>query len=270
VDQLCAIGLSAAAGLGYIFNSEHEASARRQIVANNRVHMPPFHDAQKHFFPGDTGITICSYPHGKLAHGMHYDTIVSTGFTYPVVAGLILDRNLEDAEAVAKDIRARHDGRNRSPWNEPECGLLYSRSMAGWNLLDQAVGLKYNAVSAAFGFDPRYEPESFRCFFVAEGGWGEYAQSGPTGLPKGALTMKSLHGKIAVRSLEVVSSATAVAASLDGKSVEAKLAAAGIIEFSDLVVIAEGCVLEFTLSSPVDSTWNIVDSVDLRGANSLA
>lgn len=170
--------------------------------------MPPFHDLQKHFFPGDTGITVCTYPNGKLGNGMQYDTLVSIGFTYPVVAGLILDRNLDDAEAVAKDIRGRHDGRNRSPWNEPECGNLYSRAMAAWNLFDQAVGVKYDSTSAAFSFDPRYSPESFQCFFIAETGWGEFKQSGPAGLPSGSLSMKVLHGNVNVRTLIVASSAT--------------------------------------------------------------
>jgi hypothetical protein len=53
-------------------------------------------------------------------------------------------------------IRARHDGRNRCPWNEPECGLLYSRAMAGWNLFDQSCGFLYDATKKVgfrfFGF----------------------------------------------------------------------------------------------------------------------
>ena len=37
IDQVCAIGLSTATGLGYIFQPEHEQSCRRQIAANNLV-----------------------------------------------------------------------------------------------------------------------------------------------------------------------------------------------------------------------------------------
>ena len=72
---------------------------------------------------------------------MMYDTLVSTGFTSPVIAGLLLDRNLEDAERLNGSIRQRHDGRHRSPWNEPECNLLYSRAMAHWKHL---VSVTYN------------------------------------------------------------------------------------------------------------------------------
>lgn len=54
-----------------------------------------------------------TYPNGKLGEGMkyiyslkykmkfdyylRYDTLVSTGFTYPGIAGMIYDRNLEQA-----------------------------------------------------------------------------------------------------------------------------------------------------------------------------
>ena len=62
---------------------------------------------------------------------------MSTGFVSPVIAGLVLDGNIKDASFVANNIRVRQDGRNRSPWNEPECNMLYSRAMAHWNIFDQ-------------------------------------------------------------------------------------------------------------------------------------
>ena len=96
---------------------------------------------QKHLFPGDTAITVCSYPNGKLGAGMRYDTLVSTGFTSPNISGMLLDRNTEDALTIAGWIRTRQDGRNRSPWNEPECNVLYSRAMAHWNIFDQSAGM---------------------------------------------------------------------------------------------------------------------------------
>ena len=93
VDQLCAAGLSAACGLGYCFDAAHEASARKAVAAHNVVSKPPWADLQKHLFDGDSGVTVCVYPHGKLGSGMQYDTLVSSGFTSPVIAGL-LDRHV--------------------------------------------------------------------------------------------------------------------------------------------------------------------------------
>ena len=77
VDQLCAIGLSSACGLGHIFDPKHEAAAREAIRTHNIVTQKtgaPFVDMQKHFFPGDQGVTVCTYPHGKLGKGMQYET----------------------------------------------------------------------------------------------------------------------------------------------------------------------------------------------------
>jgi hypothetical protein len=110
---------------------------------------------------------------------------------------LLLDRNTQSAEFVVQQIRQRQDGRNRSPWNEPECGLLYSRAMGGWNLLDQAAGAKYDSTSASLAFDPRYNQTAFKCFVVVEGGWGQFTQSGPASdLPSGVLTLKCQFGSM--------------------------------------------------------------------------
>ena len=32
---------------------------------------------QHHFFPGDTGVTVCQYPNGKLANGMQYQVSIA-------------------------------------------------------------------------------------------------------------------------------------------------------------------------------------------------
>ena len=68
VDQLCAVGLSAACGFGHVFRPDHEARARDAIRRHNKVTQPhgAAKDFQKHLFPGDSGITVCTYPHGKL------------------------------------------------------------------------------------------------------------------------------------------------------------------------------------------------------------
>ena len=137
---------------------------------------------------------------------MKYDTLVSSGFTSPVIAGLLLDRDVQGALEVAGDVRARHDGRHRSPWNEPECGLLYSRAMAHWNIYDQACGHTYDSVTGALAFEPRTivtagGTSHFKCFYTVHGGWGEFSQTGPAGLPSGDLTLSVLWGRVQLRSL---------------------------------------------------------------------
>ena len=101
VDQLCFIGLSSACGFGHIFNPAHEATAREAIRKYNTVTQTSskgYVDMQKHFFPGDTGITVCEYPHGKLANGMQYTNLVSSGFS---VLGVFVNAAVCDDDAAS-------------------------------------------------------------------------------------------------------------------------------------------------------------------------
>ena len=164
IDQLCAIGLSTACGFGAIFDPTHEAQARQSILRNNKITESSsatrigsslhHHYHTDHFYPGDSGIRVCTYPNGRLGKGMPYQNLVSSGFEYPLAAGMILDDNIEDAITVCKMIRNRQSGIHRSPYNEPECGLNYARSMAGWNLFDQACGFTYDSTKSSIGFNP--------------------------------------------------------------------------------------------------------------------
>jgi len=262
VDQLCAAGLSCATGLGYVFNPAHEASARASIVKYNIVTNPPWKDMQKHLFPGDQGITVCTYPNGKLGVGMRYDNLVSTGFTSPVVAGLVLDRNMKDALTVASLIRKKQDGRNRSPWNEPECNVLYSRTMAHWNMFDQACGFRYDSTvsGGTIAYDPRLPAGStnanFNCFTIVQDGWGEYAQTGPTGLATGTLTLKCMRGSMYIGAFGVPSTATAAKATLGSQTVATTLAKDAetkltFVKFATPVVIEAGTSLVITLSGSI-------------------
>jgi len=247
IDQLCAIGLSTACGLGCNFDPAHEAQARKCILEYNKVIAPPFKDMQGHFYPGDQGIRACTYPNGKLGKGMQYDSIVSIGFTYPVVAGMLFDRNVDDATTIAGYIRARHDGRNRSPWDEPECGLLYSRAMAGWNLFDQCAGFAYDSTTGHLGYDPRTNATDFKCLCIVQDGWGTFSQAGAAGLPSGTVTLEAICGSMSVTTLGVVSNAKSATADIDGHAITVSIAA-GVITFSPKLSLKEGSTVTVKLA----------------------
>lgn len=251
IDHLCAAGLSFACGLGYMFHQAHEAQARKSITKNNVVHCPPFHDCQAHFFPGDSGHQTCSYPNGKLGDGMRYDTLVSIGWTYPVIAGLLHDRNLEDAAYMNDMQRQRQDGRNRSPWNEPECNTLYSRMLSGWGVYDQACGLQYDSTRGFLAFDPRFNIEEFACFFAADGGWGKYTQLAGSSLSSGTVTITALYGSFSLKQLGIFSFTKPddCFADLDGTAVGATLAkdVGTVICFASDVAMSKGTVLTVKL-----------------------
>lgn len=86
---------------------------------------------------GEPGTVICSYPDGnRPAVPFPYYGECMTGFEYQL-AVLLLDVGLKrEAVNVASAVRIRHNGQNRNPFNEQECGSFYARSMAAWALLD--------------------------------------------------------------------------------------------------------------------------------------
>lgn len=184
---------------------------------------------------------------------MTYDTLVSIGWTYPVIAGLLHDRNIAAATSMNDMLRQRQDGRNRSPWNEPECNTHYSRMLSGWGLYDQACGHQYDSTQGLVAFDPRFSMEDFSCFFTAEGGWGKYTQQGPTGLSSGTVTLTALHGSFSVKQLGVFSftKPDACTADVDGKDVPAtltKLADLGAaVIFDSSVSLVKGSMLTVKL-----------------------
>jgi non-lysosomal glucosylceramidase len=250
IDQLSAVGLSLACGFGAIFNPAHEAVARQAILRNNVVVKPPFEDQQHHFYYGDAGIRVCTYPHGKLGRGMPYTQLVSAGFTYPVVAGMIYDGNWMDARRICQMIRARQSGIHRSPWNEPECGLFYARSMAAWNLFDQACGFFYDSTKGAIGFAPKINATAFSCFCVFHQGFGQFEQRGDDNLAEGTAKICVLYGSLnGLRIIHLQSTAHVVIATLDGTAIDASIEIGGIIKLA-MVSIPAGSTLEIRLSSP--------------------
>ena len=93
------------------------------------------------------------------------------------------------------DIRQRHDGSRRSPWNEVECGDHYVRPLASWVLLEAATGYRYDATRESLAFAPRLSPDNFCSFFITGSGWGVFSQSGNCarlGLDFGSLNLKEL------------------------------------------------------------------------------
>jgi uncharacterized protein (DUF608 family) len=88
------------------------------------------------FCAGDeSGLLMGSWPRGRLKTPFPYFGEVMTGFEYVAAAEMIFQGMDAAGVKVVKAIRDRHDGLKRNPFNEPECGHNYARSMASWNCL---------------------------------------------------------------------------------------------------------------------------------------
>ena len=55
-----------------------------------------------------------------------------TGFEYTAAIGMLHEGQIDDGLDCIRNIRARYDGRKRSPFDEAECGHHYARAMIAW------------------------------------------------------------------------------------------------------------------------------------------
>ena len=83
----------------------------------------------------ESGLLMAGWPKGRLKVPFPYFSEVMTGFEYVAAAEMIFQGMDTEALQVVRAVRDRHDGLKRNPFNEPECGHNYARSMASWNCL---------------------------------------------------------------------------------------------------------------------------------------
>lgn len=176
-DQLLGQFLAHASGLGHILPPERVRSALTAIVRHNhRDHMRDVTTVQRVYALNDEpGLVLCSWPDGgrpKFPFG--YSDEVWTGVEYQVAASLVYE-GLEDlAVSLVENVRARHDGRTRSPWSESEAGHHYSRSLASWALLPAYTGFTADLPHRRVTFAPR--ADEYTSFWSHGAGWGTYEQ----------------------------------------------------------------------------------------------
>ncbi len=137
IDQLTGQYKANRAGLGDLLKRENILQTLRSLYRYNFLpHMHAHYNNMRVYAAGDeAGVVIGSYPHGERPElPPVYWAECWTGLEY-MFARLLMDYGLhEEALQVVQAVRARHDGAKRNPFNEPECGSYYVRSMAAWSL----------------------------------------------------------------------------------------------------------------------------------------
>ncbi|MEA3337888.1 MAG: GH116 family glycosyl-hydrolase [Chloroflexota bacterium] len=198
IDQLLGQWWAHVLDLGYLLPEKHVKTAVLNIFNFNRRQGFKKADQKPRIYMDerDKGLYICTWPHGgKPEIPTQYSDEVWSGLEYPLACLLLYEGFIEPALTMLADIRQRHDGSRRSPWNEVECGDHYVRPMASWVLLEAATGYRYDATRGSLAFAPRLGPDSLRSFFVTGSGWGVFSQSGDCarlGLDHGSLRLKEL------------------------------------------------------------------------------
>lgn len=183
-DQLLGQWWAHQLGLGYIFPKDMVVTSLQSIFKYNWKSDLTEWKQKPRIYAGahDKGLIICTWPKGGRPDSvMNYSDEVWTGIEYQVAAHMIYEGMIEQGFSIVKGARDRYDGVphppvGRNPWCEIECGGHYTRAMSSWSLLLALSGYEYDGPRAILRFNPRHEPENFRCFFSGPNGWGNFTQ----------------------------------------------------------------------------------------------
>ena len=100
----------------------------------------------------ESGLLMADYPRDRPKTPFPYFNEVMTGFEYTAAVGMLQEGMEAEGLRCIEAIRARYDGRKRSPFDEAECGHHYARAMASWALIVAATGFDYDGMTGALRF----------------------------------------------------------------------------------------------------------------------
>ncbi|MBV9848188.1 MAG: hypothetical protein JO250_00735 [Armatimonadetes bacterium] len=174
VDQLVGQYMAHVCGLGHLLDPGHVQTTLQSIL---RYNFQP--DLYAHFnhlrtfaLGHESALLMATYPKGRRPRRpFPYYNEVMTGFEYTAAVGMLQEGQTEEGLKIIAAIRARYDGRRRSPFDEAECGHHYARAMASWAAVLALTGFQYDAVAQSLTFAP-YRPGKFEAFFSTGSGWG--------------------------------------------------------------------------------------------------
>ncbi len=148
VDQLVGQYMAHVCGLGYLLDQDKVQTTLRSIRKYNRLESFEGHfNCMRSYVLGDErALLMASYPRERPAHPFPYFSEVMTGFEYTAAVGMIYEGQTAEGLEHIRDIRARYDGRKRSPFDEAECGHHYARAMASWAAVLALTGFHFSGV----------------------------------------------------------------------------------------------------------------------------
>ncbi|MCG3150423.1 MAG: hypothetical protein PCFJNLEI_03909 [Verrucomicrobiae bacterium] len=202
VDQLVGQYMAHAIGLGYLIDPGHAKTTLRSIMKYN--FKESFHDhfnqLRSYVLGDEAALLMASYPRGnRPAVPFPYYTEVMTGFEYTAAVGMLYEGLTADGLKCIRAIRARYDGRKRSPWNEAECGHHYARAMASWTAVLALTGFQYSAVTGTMEFAASKRPVTW--FWSTGAAWGTCRQVPHHGNIQVMLRVE--HGTVRLRRLRL-------------------------------------------------------------------
>ncbi|MEO8659557.1 MAG: GH116 family glycosyl-hydrolase [Bryobacteraceae bacterium] len=220
VDQLVGQYLADIAGLGPLLGAKNIRTALESIWKYNYRKSLEEHDSVQRIYAlnDEAALLICDY--GKAERPripFPYYAEAWTGLEYMAASQFIYAGMVREGEQLFDDVRARHDGEKRNPWDEPECGHHYARAMSAWSGVVALSGFHYEGAKGSVLLTPRWGSTSGRCFWSTATGWGTYSRVRKEGGGT-QVSIDVLHGTLPCQSCEIEGSGAAKV-SLDGKAI---------------------------------------------------
>jgi len=157
VDQLVGQYMAHVCGLGYLADKDNVSATLRSILKyNHRENLDEHFNPLRSFaLDGEAALLMADYPKGRPERPFPYFGEVMTGFEYTAAVGMLYEGMREQGLSCIRDVRARYDGRKRSPYDEAECGHHYARAMASWAAVLALEGFHYSGVTKTMTFAAR-------------------------------------------------------------------------------------------------------------------
>ena len=150
-----------------------------------------FNNMRSYVMGHEAALMMASWPKGRLEVPFPYFPEAMTGFEYCAAVGMIQEGMVDDGLKCIKSIRDRFDGAKRNPFDEPECGKHYARSMASWAAVLALSDFHYSGVDKTMNFTSK----PGRYFWSNGYSFGTCEVSGNSvvlKVMKGSLDLKSL------------------------------------------------------------------------------
>ncbi len=157
VDQLVGQYMAHICQLGYLVKPAHVRTTLSSIMKYNFLpdFSNHFNNMRSYVLGDEAGLLMASWPKGRLKVPFPYFSEAMTGFEYTAAVGMLYEGMTDDGLKCIDAIRTRYDGKKRNPFNEPECGYHYARSMTSWSALIAVSDFHYSGVSKKMSFTAR-------------------------------------------------------------------------------------------------------------------
>ena len=157
VDQLVGQYMAHICGLGYLGERDHMRTTLESVMKYNFVPdvSGHFNNMRSYVMGHEAALLMASWPKGRLEVPFPYFSEAMTGFEYCAAVGMIYEGLEAEGLKCISAIRERFDGAKRNPFDEPECGHHYARSMASWAAVIALSGFNYSGVERSLRITSR-------------------------------------------------------------------------------------------------------------------